>query len=171
MGNLPATILHPEAFKSSPSADFDGAYHWEHWRRAINVGPRLNRGISPTDIDAIVEINNHFLMAETKDAGTGIKNGQMRTINALMRTGLFTFIARWGKAPPGDSAYSLNFFGKREIFCPPIVETEEKKIASWADWADKQPNDAWRLRLVRAAAYGAPEETKRRMIKSIQESP
>lgn len=53
--------------------------------------------IEPTDIDGLVEKNDHFLVLEAKKPGTQIKQGQMLTFNALRDTGLLTIIVVWGR--------------------------------------------------------------------------
>lgn len=54
---------------SLPSWDFlDGAFP---------------RGIIPTDIDGMVEVNGHVLFLEEKRAGTSIKSGQLSAFRAL----------------------------------------------------------------------------------------
>lgn len=45
--------------------------------------PCFPRKIRPTDIDGMVEINDHFLFLEEKKAGVGPDNGQRRALKAL----------------------------------------------------------------------------------------
>jgi hypothetical protein len=51
-----------------------------YWDDFIAAFPR---GIRPTDIDAMVEINGHFLFIEQKGAGVSLGNGQRRALAAL----------------------------------------------------------------------------------------
>lgn len=51
-----------------------------YWDDLIAAFPR---NIRPTDIDAMVEINGHFLFIEQKSAGVALENGQRRALLAL----------------------------------------------------------------------------------------
>lgn len=50
------------------------------WDDLIECFPR---NIRPTDIDGMVEINNHFLFLEEKSAGKHIEEGQRRALQNL----------------------------------------------------------------------------------------
>jgi hypothetical protein len=58
------------------------------------------RGIIPTDIDGMVEVNGHLLFLEEKRAGAGPKTGQLSAFRALSRlpgvkvamTGVVTYL-------------------------------------------------------------------------------
>ena len=143
MTDLPKTILYPDAFRRSPSAEFDGVLHWDHWAPAI-----ARRRISPNDIDAIVEINNFFLICESKDENVAIQPGQRQMLDALLRTGLFTLISRWGKEPPGKCWQLETFNGaqeKKAADSQTVVEQESTFIADWAETVDKRfDRDEWR---------------------------
>lgn len=43
------------------------------------------RGIIPTDVDGMVEINGHFLFLEQKRSATAIPTGQLKALQALSR--------------------------------------------------------------------------------------
>jgi hypothetical protein len=68
-----------DEFKRSLPASYDGEFAWDFLPGAFP------RGIMPMDIDAIVEINDHFLIFETKSPGATVPTGQRRTIQALLR--------------------------------------------------------------------------------------
>lgn len=51
-----------------------------NWDDLIAAFPR---NIRPTDIDAMVEINGHFLFIEQKSAGVSLENGQRRALATL----------------------------------------------------------------------------------------
>jgi hypothetical protein len=155
--DLPSTIIFPEAFKRSPTADNDGVYYWEWWRAAIN-----RRGIRPTDGDAIVEINNAFLLAETKDEGVPIQDGQRRTLDALLRTGLWTVIHQIGKHTPVSWALERYAMPRREFTGGLNVDRRSGPlfdfVARWAERADSLHKHWWRKRAITAALDGAPVE-------------
>lgn len=160
----PATILYPEAFKASRPAGFDGVYDWGHWAPAIALA--VDRGIAPMDIDAAVEINGHYIIAETKNEGVKIPLGQHFTLNALVKTGLFTVIKRWGKIGPG--AHAAITYGRRThtMAGDPIV-MEAKLLTHWASWASNRLN-SWRLRAVLFAALEAHPEERKKMLLIVQ---
>src|SRR6516162_2164122 len=93
--NVPSTVRHVASFLNSPSYGNDGHLHWEWLQRGTGI-----RGISPTDLDAVVEVRNFFLMVESKDDGVAISTGQRLLIRSLINTGLVTFVYQWGKREP-----------------------------------------------------------------------
>lgn len=54
--------------------------NWWEWGWLSDVFPR---GISPTDIDALVEINGKFLFIETKAPGKTVETGQRLALERL----------------------------------------------------------------------------------------
>lgn len=66
------------------SCDRDGCYveQLPLWDDLIDCFPR---GIRPTDIDGMVEINGQFLFLEEKRAGAGPDEGQRRALLKLAR--------------------------------------------------------------------------------------
>jgi len=57
------------------------------------------RGIIPTDIDGMVEVNGHLLFLEEKRAGAGPKTGQLSAFRALSRLpGVKVAMTRPGQA-------------------------------------------------------------------------
>jgi hypothetical protein len=162
MENLPATVIYPESFRNSPSAGYDGVYDWSHWISAMSV---LNRGIQPMDIDAAVEVNGYFMIAETKTEGKDIPRGQERTLDALRQTGLFTEIRRWGKEPPGICSEFRYAFGHMQKHSNSIIQREHDLIEGWARAVDKRPRHSWRFRLIEFAMRGAHRELKKQLAK------
>lgn len=49
------------------------------------MNERFPHNIIPTDVDGMVEINDHILVLEEKRAGVGLKRGQRRAFEALSR--------------------------------------------------------------------------------------
>src|SRR5262249_1353732 len=153
------TVLYPDAFKRSPSAGFDGVFHWDHWAPAI-----ARRAIAPSDLDAIVEIKGFFLICESKDEGAHIQKGQRLLLDALVRTGLVTLITRWGKEPPGKwwQYETINY--KSLVLGPTdsqsVVDQETVFISRWAEVVDGYQADQWRLRMIDSALIGAPTSVR-----------
>jgi hypothetical protein len=152
---LPSTVKFPHAFRTSPSAGFDGALHWEFWRYAIN-----RRCIEPMDLDAIVEINNFFLINESKNPGVPISSGQQRTLNALLRTGLCTVIYQTGKEWPQFWSYQTIAHPRTPEFADGLNPDRRSGsifdfIRAWSIKNDTRHPEAWRFRMIDAALHGA----------------
>lgn len=62
------------------------------WDWAILDGCFGSSRIKPTDIDGLVEVNDHFLLIEAKGEHARITKGQQYTFEALQATGRFTII-------------------------------------------------------------------------------
>lgn len=52
----------------------------------------LPRKITPSDIDAVWEVNGQFLVYEHKTGNAAIQTGQRNMYAAMLRTGYFTFL-------------------------------------------------------------------------------
>lgn len=92
--NMPATILHPRAFQRAQTPWADGVFDWSF------LNGIFPRGITPMDIDAVVELNSCFLGFETKDIGVPVKVGQMLMLERLAQSGRWVVIILWGKTEP-----------------------------------------------------------------------
>ncbi len=161
--DLPSTVFHPEAFRRSLSSSFDGALHWDHWAPAIN-----RRNIRPSDIDCIVEINGFFLICESKDEGVEVSVGQSMLLDALIQTGLFVVITRWGKDRPGK-AWQVEWLGKKHSKRGPnekqtVEEQEAQFIAKWANVVDARNRDDWRRKLIKAAFDGVEPKIRDELL-------
>lgn len=66
------------------------------WDWAILDGCFGSTRIKPTDIDGLVERNEHFLFLETKSIGAQIPVGQERAFKALVKVAKATVIVVWG---------------------------------------------------------------------------
>lgn len=87
-------IIYPDRFKQAVPCGFDGVFEWDFLKGAFG------KKIMPMDIDALVERFGNFLLFETKDIGVPVPIGQMITLNALHKTGLFTVFFIYGKLKP-----------------------------------------------------------------------
>lgn len=86
----------------------------------------LPDGIRPTDIDGVVERNNHILILEEKSLGTGPPEGQRKALRSLSRRpGITTVFFRPGAA----SDLECLLFGQGEHL-----------IEGW------EPQDGWKPR-------------------------
>jgi len=93
-------IRNPESFVKSLPANFDGIFDWDWLQGAFK-----KTKIMPTDIDGMVERNNHFLIFETKGVGAKVQDGQRYTFESLIRTRYFTVIVFWGDEVEDWTAY------------------------------------------------------------------
>jgi hypothetical protein len=72
------------------------AYKACHWEFDL-FDDCFDNGISFMDIDGIVEVNGKFIVLETKSKQIQyIPTGQLRTYDALRKTGLFTILFGFG---------------------------------------------------------------------------
>jgi len=165
--DLPGTVIYPRAFSQSPSAANDGAFHWEWIASAIDL-----RGISPTDIDAIIGVRHHttirqpggvFLAFETKNKGISIQQGQQWLLDDLLATGLVTVVYQTGKEWPHSWSYQT-FDQPRSAEQDNGLEPDRrsgslfKLVSQWSRWAQSLDPHEWRRRMIRAALNNAPTE-------------
>jgi hypothetical protein len=164
---LPSTIKHAAAFLRSPAAGFDGVLHWDWLKRGVNF-----RGISPMDIDASVETHNFFLMVESKDEGVNISTGQRMAIDALVKTGLVTFVYQYGKEVP--TAWQIHQWnGKSELIKTAkegstMLLDMEAFARKWFVHHDGLRNDAWQHRLIEVACKDSSPAERCAMIAFIE---
>lgn len=160
-------MLHsPDVFANGLPAGFDKQFHWEWVTAAVQ-----RRGITPMDVDGVVEIKNHFLMFETGEPGKtiqtisqgqfakeGIKDGQARTRRSLLNTGLVTFVYQWGKIIPVEWQYELRdgTISDRMAAGPESIlpgGAMFEFVRRWAAWADALGPHAWRGHMIYAAMF------------------
>jgi len=96
-------IQHPKRFNEWLPASFDGVLAWDFLK------PVLPGRITPMDIDAVIERRGHVLLFESKDEGVPIKQGQLLTLETLLRQGggrnAIIFLA--GKTPASIRGFDL----------------------------------------------------------------
>lgn len=114
----------------------DGCYidQLPSWQYVDECFPR---GIIPTDIDGMVEVNGSFLFIEEKGAGAGLKDGQGPALKALSRLdGVTVALIR-----PGDkSEMQLNVLsdGVGTYFQDVTVEEYRTFLREWGIAADSR---------------------------------
>jgi hypothetical protein len=127
---LPKTVLFPEAFLRSKSANNDGVFDWE-W----TAGCFGETKITPMDIDGFVERNGQFIVFETKDVGVPVKGGQEIALKRLHSIGRFTIVIIHGKIIPETAevwypkSKSVRYFSG--------VDEIRNLVSRWYVWADK----------------------------------
>lgn len=140
MSDLPPTIKHPETFKNSPAAGFDGVFDWS-W----TDGCLGEKNIKPMDFDGVVERKGNFLLFETKGIGVPIPKGQMYTIESAYRLGCFTVMFIEGKEKPEKiKAWCQPGFmnGKKSKNHSDVTDIENAKtfVKAWYQYADNNRN-------------------------------
>jgi hypothetical protein len=111
------------------------------------------RGISPTDIDGLVEIKGRFLLIEAKGRGKAVGDGQRYTFNRLAGLPQWTvLVVRGDPGRPVDVAV-----WPRQPF-PADLERFRAVVKDWADWADvpAPPGDRFAWVPMGAAAAALP---------------
>lgn len=138
MSKLPATIKHPEAFKKSTAAGFDGVFDWTWTEGCFGGG-----NITPMDFDGVVERKGNFIIFETKDEGVPIPDGQRYTLEAAYRLGVFTVIFVYGKSTPSRiEAWCAPGFNEGKKHTQPVSVTLNQArgfVSRWYDYADSHP--------------------------------
>lgn len=129
MQKLPDTIYNEELFIKSLPAQYDGFFDWSFMRGTFP------RNIMPMDVDGMVEINNQFIIFETKGKFAMIPDGQRYTQQALLRTGFFTIVNIWGDDADDWEIYtpfSIKYTGKGKLS---LLE----KVKGWLKYAESMP--------------------------------
>lgn len=130
--NLPSTIKHPEGFRHSPAAGYDGVFDWSWTQGCFGEGR-----ITPMDFDGVVERKGNFILFETKNLGVPIPQGQLFTLKAAHALGCFTVFLIHGKTSPETVeiwypgvATKATIQGKQEA---------AERVAKWYEWANNNP--------------------------------
>lgn len=92
---LPSTIKHHATFERSLPVGFDGVFDWSWTQGHLGQGK-----ITPMDFDGVVERKGNFIVFETKGAHVPIPQGQLMTLEAAYRLGVFTVLLVQGKTAP-----------------------------------------------------------------------
>lgn len=102
------------------------------WDDLIECFPR---GIRPTDVDGLVEINGHVLVMEEKAAGKSPDNGQRLALRSLSRLPLVTLLyIRPGRA----SEMEMNVIDGERVtgFCACTREELRQFLREWVSLAE-----------------------------------
>ncbi len=101
-------VKYPTAFQRSPSAGFDGTFDWDFLAPAF-----APTKIMPMDLDCVIERHGKFLCFETKTGIVPIPVGQVITLTALVKTGLWTVIILRGKCAEEIDGWDFWYLGAR----------------------------------------------------------
>jgi hypothetical protein len=85
--------------------------HWE-WAWAARALPR---GITPTDIDGLIEIGDQYLIIETKEPGVPLPVGQRLALERLRRRVSGVLLIIWGQKDEPESV-ELQWDGGTRIY-------------------------------------------------------
>lgn len=92
---IPSTIKHPATFDRYLPIGFDGVFDWSWTQGHLGQGK-----ITPMDFDGVVERKGNFIVFETKGQDVPIPQGQLMTLEAAYRLGVFTILMVQGKSSP-----------------------------------------------------------------------
>lgn len=168
MSKLPSTVKFASAFSDSPTAgarictecgqNTELPLDWVGHLNAIQAGaPRQKKQITPTDVDLWCEVNNFFLIVESKFHSEFIQDGQKSALDALVRTGLLTVVYQIGKHDPTHWWYQDFTTRKSEIFESGFTPDRRggslyEFIKAWACKADNHKAlTTWREHVIQAA--------------------
>ncbi len=126
---LPGTLDYPGAFARSPSAGFDGAFHWE-WVNECFPNPKDTL----MDIDGFKDRRGQMLVFESKDPGVEIKQGQMIGLKTLHKTGVVAVMLVWGKEAPQHGEFWFPGSSKTVEWAG-VIEAQDL-VRRWYNWAD-----------------------------------
>jgi hypothetical protein len=96
------------------------------------------RGIQPTDVDGLVEINGHFLFLEEKGAGVPMTQGQRQALRRLADLPSVTVIVF---RPLGDDL-EVMVMPDPAVWQPFTTDAFYELISTWALVADSAPRPA-----------------------------
>ena len=131
-------IKYPAKFYQSLPANYDGHFDWDFLLPAFE-----GTNIQPMDIDAIIERNKKFLIFETKAPGREIPQGQIITLNNLIKlgSGNIHLIIIYGKSPNEIESMEEWYYDKgiikktTPIYCDSEYILDRTK--TWFKWANK----------------------------------
>lgn len=106
-------------------------YKATHWDWACLDGC-FDRGISPSDVDGIVEVNGKFLLLETKSPTARLSTGQHRMFNNFPGTVLVI----WGEPEKPEEMMSI-FHGKSQRRNAATLSGVRDFVGRWFRWADE----------------------------------
>ncbi len=130
MAGIPSTVDYPDAFRRSPPAGFDGAFHWA-WANECFPNPKDRL----MDIDGFKDRRGQILIFETKDLGVKIPLGQMIGLKTLHRTGVVAVMLVWGKEEPDNGEFW--FPRSPKIIKWSGVKEAQDLVRRWYNWADR----------------------------------
>lgn len=102
------TVIHPRAFKTSPSAGFDGLFDWDFLKPAF-----APTKIEPMDFDGVVERRGQFLCFETKAGIKPIPDGQVIALKSAVMTGPWTVVVLRAKCAADIDGWDVWLKGAR----------------------------------------------------------
>lgn len=107
---------------------------WD-WREYANCFPR---NIYPTDIDGMIEINNHFLFVETKLPHAPMPTGQRIALERLSQLPRVVVLIVYGKRNRPEQMQMIynGKYGKLQPCTPDILA---QRFRAFVAWANKSP--------------------------------
>lgn len=142
MNDLPSTIKHPEAFKASLPAGYNGIFDWS-FLLPVFEGTK----ITPMDIDGLIERHGRILIFETKHPDKEILSGQRGALETLLRLGrgFICIIVLYGKSATTITEMEEWHYIKSRIrksarkSCDSTYVKE--RVNAWFKWANNHPSE------------------------------
>lgn len=99
---------------------------------------KFPRGITPTDIDYLTEMNGNFLFVEWKPRPLSLKYGQRRALQMLSLLPEFTVLLVAGQANTLGVTHIADIMnGSIGPWKDSTRQDLERRFKEWADWADR----------------------------------
>lgn len=107
--------------------------------RAADEAWRLPRGISPTDVDGLLECNGHVLLIESKPAGVELpRGGQRKALETLARMGATVLIQECEVSAEDSVVFAQCILPSgrwtRRFECDRLAR--DIAVRRWCEWAD-----------------------------------
>lgn len=103
------------------------------WDDLIECFPRA---IRPTDVDGLVEVNEHFLFLEEKSAGKSLDEGQRLALARLARLPRVTVVVF---RPGAASELEALFFPNPDGFKPMTRDGFKEWLRGWVTASEETP--------------------------------
>lgn len=135
------TILYPQSFNRMRPAGFDGVFDWD-WFLPVFAGT----GITPMDLDCLIERSGFFLVFETKQPGVDIPFGQRLALERLIiachgRVRVVTIKAKCPEEITGWETWTLASDSSRVIRVTHLGNADDlrQRIDGWFKQASSRP--------------------------------
>ena len=105
------------------------------------VSKHLPGKVNPSDIDAVLERNDHFLLMEYKSPGAPVHMGQRIMLKRLVRRGFDVWVV-WGDQADDDSPVQVGVMTERGDFDEVHDMTAAELGRAVAAWFENAEEDA-----------------------------
>lgn len=122
-----------------------GCFNITHRPKIEQFAECLPRRIAFSDVDAITEVNSHFLLLEWKSHQGDVPTGQRIMFERMTANGRFSVLVVCGDAETMNvKAMALIHLGRNHGWQAASLTVVKGRISRWAAWAQKQRSEARR---------------------------